>query len=940
MPRDHSEIAPKDAPADAPARFLSWKRLRGPLACLSLAVLCEVLVFRYLYAYDVSNVYRYDGLSQHFAALVFFRDAFFAFLRDPLHGFQTWNWHLGLGGDIPSTLSYYIADPFAALALFFPRAWIEYVYEGAYYLRIALGSVAAYAYMRKMKASEFGAVVGSLIFTFVTYTMFLALRHPFFANALIFFPLILIGVERALRERKWGLLVAVVAVASIGNFYSFYQMSIIALVYGVARLFEMRKPGEPGRSVASDGLRVVGSYLHGIGVAAIMLIPIVLAVLASSRVTVPRPLDLLVAFTSIKQYIVALAAPINGQDSMYAGFSILSLMLFPVIFMRKGNRTLKTMLVLFPIFLLSPLFGRFFNGFEFPSYRFLFMWGMFLGLAAAILLSSSRPFSRKELTVMGTVVALYAVIAPLAAKSIGLGFVQVLLIACLGAAMWTVFAVHAAVVARHDRSHPDAPDSAPSLAGVPWLTLTRALVLFLVVAGIATAGVELYSKRFSSVVDTYIARGQVLKRYEMSPGAAAPSLGGVGPGRVELQTGIMGSDLADLSTSNEALVLGYWGTTYYYSLMNGKLFAFMNGLAIRPIGMGFDFNGFDDRAAIDALLGVRYYIAPAAGAHYVPFGFEPTSTVGADTVYENTNFLPLGYVYHRTIPAAVYDAMKPLEKQQALLQGVVVPDGAATDVPRAVVASDVIDVPYTVSAEPGTKLDTQAKKITIAKKNTGLRLSFSAPAGCEVYVDLTGIVFHKGSTPMVVNVSDVGPPKFQRKLAQGHTYDWGSRETLVNLGYFPSGTSSAVFRFSPSLTVHYGDLKVYAVPMTDFASRVATLAADGMRDIRVGSDALSGTVTSHGAGVLFLSMPYSSGWTATVDGVPVATVQANVGFTGIPLTDGTHAIEMRYTTPGLKTGAIVTILSLLLALGLWLVRPGDGPLRHLIERRTPGRTEA
>ena len=68
------------------------------------------------------------------------------------------------------------------------------------------------------------------------------------------------------------------------------------------------------------------------------------------------------------------------------------------------------------------------------------------------------------------------------------------------------------------------------------------------------------------------------------------------------------------------------------------------------------------------------------------------------------------------------------------------------------------------------------------------------------------------------------------------------------------------------------------------------------------------------------SIPYENGWRAYVDGVEVPlaqtasasseSVQLTDAVIAFPLTAGQHTIELRYTAPGLKTGAIISGVSL------------------------------
>lgn len=72
--------------------------------------------------------------------------------------------------------------------------------------------------------------------------------------------------------------------------------------------------------------------------------------------------------------------------------------------------------------------------------------------------------------------------------------------------------------------------------------------------------------------------------------------------------------------------------------------------------------------------------------------------------------------------------------------------------------------------------------------------------------------------------------------------------------------------------------------------------------------------------LVFFSVPYDEGWSATVNGEPVNIEKVNVGFMAVKAEAGDNLIEFKYKTPGLVTGVIisgaflvVTILYLLIA---------------------------
>lgn len=69
--------------------------------------------------------------------------------------------------------------------------------------------------------------------------------------------------------------------------------------------------------------------------------------------------------------------------------------------------------------------------------------------------------------------------------------------------------------------------------------------------------------------------------------------------------------------------------------------------------------------------------------------------------------------------------------------------------------------------------------------------------------------------------------------------------------------------------------------------------------------------------VVFFSVPYSDGFSATVNGKQTEII-SDCGLMAIPVSEGENVIEFTYKTPGLKTGAIMSIVGIVMICALYI----------------------
>ena len=86
--------------------------------------------------------------------------------------------------------------------------------------------------------------------------------------------------------------------------------------------------------------------------------------------------------------------------------------------------------------------------------------------------------------------------------------------------------------------------------------------------------------------------------------------------------------------------------------------------------------------------------------------------------------------------------------------------------------------------------------------------------------------------------------------------------------------------------------------------------------------------------LVFFSIPWDAGWSATVNGTPVEIENVSGGMMAVRVPAGESEIRFDYETPGLKTGLVITFGALILWIGyLSLVRRIDPRCVRLTGKR-------
>ena len=140
-----------------------------------------------------------------------------------------------------------------------------------------------------------------------------------------------------------------------------------------------------------------------------------------------------------------------------------------------------------------------------------------------------------------------------------------------------------------------------------------------------------------------------------------------------------------------------------------------------------------------------------------------------------------------------------------------------------------------------------------------------------------------------------------------HRYTDNQTDYLVNLGYHDEAQSVITISFPHSGIYQFDDIKVICQPMEQYPKQIAALKQE-----EIGTNSIKGTINLKKDKILCLSVPYSKGFHAVVDGKKAPLLKANTMYMALPLAAGSHTIKLYYRTPGLYPGIFISCMEFLL----------------------------
>lgn len=900
-----------------------------------------------------------DALNQHLPLLVKYRAALIEFLHHPSR-LTFWSWQMGLGTDTFQVYSYYtIGDVFAYLALLFPAAKMTMAYQVIAMVRMYCVGLAFVYFAQHFAFRDHVILIGTVAYTVNAFLLYAAVAQPFFTTPFILFPLIVVQLERVLRGGSSWPLTGAFTWMLVSNYYLAFVLGIGALVYLILRVLTHYR-------TRLDYLKTLGKLsfatITSLLVSAILLVPEIIAVTNSTRTGALFANGLKVY--PLYYYLFLPKQLINGGQwyfMYWTALGVVSIGFLALVYIYSRPRKyplLTISLALSLVMLLIPAVGAFFNGMMSASNRWTLLIYLPLAMAVCILAQDAPQFSRHTLWILNvaTIIYLLVLIATFYFANNDDIFMPVLFLIISLMALWLINfhktrfpdrwllaivllnagfnAIYAAFPYKGDFT-----DKMLSRGEYQAITANR-------YGGLDQGLSRTPTYRVSTISQNQIIAGPNLDN-DLTSGLhnidSYYSLQNkyLGQFNTSLQNNQYQANIPIRQADDRTIMNNFFGVRY--------LFVQSNGVNSSKIPAGY----FLDKAS-DPI--INYDVG------------QPSSATSKDQLipiqterYKTNNAFPLIYWQDRYISHARYQRLSPTEKERALASGVVV-NGSTKGMRAAKLRQTVIPIKSILVSNRFNTIN--PAKLKYIDSDEKYQLQFpqmqnkafrQRVRGSELHIEFSKIKYtpftmkeqiqhdmhHRQA--MTNNPGSVFNERFNKYRYWRYHVLNGSPDISFELNYYSRfGTASVVqakqnvlslfkhvtngtlnigyydgnlpqkLTFKPSKLGNY-ELKYRVVAEKldgNYTKEVRTIQQHALTNLHFSRNRVSGQITTPRAGVLTSSIPYSGGWQVMVNGHPAKTVRTNQAFLGVYLPRGTHQVVFTYQTPGLRTGALISLIGL------------------------------
>ncbi|MBU3142778.1 YfhO family protein [Clostridium sp. CF012] len=843
-------------------------------------------------AYIAVRIFPFGNWSLLISDLYHQYAPFISDLQDKLRSSSSplYSWSGGLGVNFLPLFAYYLASPINLITILFPADYLSEAVLVLTLIKVGLAGSCFAFYLKAVHGEKTLVTVGfSTLYALSGFVLAFS-WNIMWMDAIYLLPLIMIGLVNLIREGKGFFYCITLAIALLSNFYMAFFICFFTLLYYPVCLFKYHDFKKPSLLIKRTG-QFAGFSLLSAGLSAILLLPTFFQLKSTSAAgdifptTLTNYYDL---FDFITRHFTAASPTIReGAPNLYCG--IVVLILLPLYFLSKSiplkeklwNIALLLVLTLsFNINILNFIW----HGFHYPNqlpYRFSFVY-IFLVLSMSYeAFKKLNEFTGKEI---GNICLSILGIILISQKfdNLSIGFHTIYISAA--------FIILYAVALTIDRSCNIRPSC-------------KTLIVFLVLIAEITTNTIVTVVKIDST-EGYSSRNSYASGKEVSQ--IRNQLSDIS----EKDKGFYRLEILPPQTANDPALYNYRGLSIFSSTISERPVKMLENLGYSSNGINsYTYEG--STAILDSLLGIKYLIYRNIAIEEKLY--KQTATTDELKIFTNPYVLPLGFQSNSELKK--FDSSSgtnPLETQNLLIEAI----------------SGIPDILTPIGQKQGTlsNLDfsgkgSQSYSFKRINKDDASKASidFAIDKAQQVYLYYEAPSNMKGSGFLTVNGK-------QSEFNPKHS-------SIINLGFCEAGSSAKLQINFDKSSSETGSFKVYAYSLNipAFEEAISLIRKKSMTVENFTDTSIRCSVKAASDGLMVMSIPFDKGWHVKVDNQEVEIRAVDDSLLSFELLKGSHKIELWFFPEKLFMGLMITLVSVLILIFLFIKKSGImvSTIKHL-----------
>lgn len=790
-----------------------------------------------------------DSTNQYFPVMCYMRNYLIDFIKQLLQGnFQPkyFDFSIGFGEDVIQSLNYYgFGDIFMLLTIFFPEQNMVECYSFLILLKVYISGI-AFIYYWKDKADTRNEAIAISAFMYTTsaFVLLQGISFPQFLNVMITFPFFLLGIEEIESGKKWSKTLSVVVFIQALQGFYFLYMETISMALWFLCRYAYGKV-RTYRRFFSQVKSIASSYLIGLFMGAVIFIPTIYGFLTSSRTSAVTTGTVLELLFDKNWLLIIKDMVIPSEGTEGLALPMIGVIAIIMYFMKFPKSPYKMFSLFALISIFFPVVGIVMNGFSYSTIRWYFIVYFLVSGIMLQVLPQMEKVTKYILMISGIVCMMLLLVWGYGRTNIRRLLVySITYLSVLGILLTIIY-------------------------------IGKLKYIYLFCAANIIGHVLLF---WFSMGDLGLGLSSSFWNKE-----DAQKL-------VSFSKNIEKEEFYRVDKSGEcvnwALISGVYSTSSYLSICNKNVSEFYQEYMISPATWAASFVriGLDHRNVLRDVLSVKYY--------------EHLSNMNT-----NTTKLPLGYTYHNYITRKEFERYNPIERTALLLKAAVVEDEDEykMSVDKTKVNIEMQKIKFQETYENIEELDEKQIQVT---PDSEIKLNFTTHCDGEVYIIFRGLKTLQGGMKNIY----VGDNILKIRSIED-IYYMGIDDYMVKVGDYLQGEHTVVIGFEGADMILLDMIDIYLYPEEVYTmDREIFLESDILENINVANNQISGNIDCCQKELLFLSIPYSSGWRILVDGKEEELFRTNVGFIAVELEKGFHEIALFYRTPGIILGLLCSVV--------------------------------